>query len=227
MTRWIPTGSVLLDKVLEGGFPSGMISLVYGEAETGKSTLAMQSALSCATMGFKTLYVDSDGTFSPERLLQLGAYNYREALDLIMIVRPSSFDEQAEIIDSLDRYINERFALLVFDTITSLYRQEVANTGESFHVNRELNRQVATIEQIAKIFDLAVILVSQVRGLFGERVMPVATRVLKFWSDNVLSLNKTGRSNVIRAVVEKKNGAETDITFLLAIEENGIRDHIS
>ena len=68
LKRAITTGCGALDLLLDGGLPLGEVVLIYGEAETGKTTLAMQCATNAVRMGLKTLYVDSDGTFSPARL---------------------------------------------------------------------------------------------------------------------------------------------------------------
>ena len=65
--RAVPTGCMFLDRLLEGGLPVNNVTLVYGEAETGKSTLALQCAVGSVRMGYKTLFIDSDGTFSPSQ----------------------------------------------------------------------------------------------------------------------------------------------------------------
>ncbi|MFB0567888.1 MAG: ATPase domain-containing protein, partial [Candidatus Bathyarchaeia archaeon] len=65
MQRRIPTGCHALDRMLEGGLTRGDVTLVYGEAETGKTSLAIQCAVNTARIGYKAIFVDSDGTFSP------------------------------------------------------------------------------------------------------------------------------------------------------------------
>lgn len=226
LTRWIPTGCVSLDRALEGGLKLGGMALLYGEAETGKTTLAMQCAVNSARVGYKTLYVDSDGTFSPERLYQITPKDFEEVSDSIILTRPSTLKEQAETVDSLERYIGGRFGLIVLDTVTSLYRLELDGKKETFNLNRELNRQVAALAQVSKALDVSVLLLSQVRSVVGETdVAPVATRVLKFWSDAVISLARMGRRNIVRASVEKSEGKETRLVLYLAIKEDGIHDH--
>jgi DNA repair and recombination protein RadB len=226
LARWIPTGCGSLDRALEGGLKPGGTTLLYGEAETGKTTLAMQCAVNSARMGCKALYVDSDGTFSPERLSQIVFQDFEEVSQSLMLVKPSSFREQVEIVDNLERYVSKRFGLIVFDTITSLYRPELVDKKETFNLNRELNRQVAALAQIAKAFDVSVLLLSQVRSVVGETdIAPVATRVLKFWSDSVIKLTRTGRPNIVRASVGKSEGKETRQAFYLIIGENGIHDY--
>ena len=54
------TGCSNLDRLLRGGFPLNQISLVYGEASTGKTVLCMQCAVDSAFRKLKVFYVDSD-----------------------------------------------------------------------------------------------------------------------------------------------------------------------
>jgi len=226
LERRITTGSLKLDRALNGGLPPGEIILIYGEAETGKTSLAIQCAVNSARMELKTLYVDCEGAFTPERLSQIAFSDYEEISDMIMIVRPSSFKEQSEIIDDLEKFINRRFGLIVFDTITHLYRLELAGRNESFNLNRELNRQVAALLQIAKTIPLSVLLLSQVRSLMEKAdFVPVATRILRFWSNGIVKLSKDGRRNIVNVLVERSSGKERQLSFSLSIEEDGIHDY--
>jgi len=226
LKRWITTGSICLDRALDGGLPPGEIVLLYGEAETGKTALAIQCAVNSARMGFKTLYVDCEGAFTTERLSQIAFRDFEEVSEMIILARPSSFQEQIKIIDELEKFVNRRFGLIVFDTITSLYRSELINREEAFNLNRELNRQVATLVQIARTTPLSVLLLSQVRSLMQkDDVVPVATRILEFWSSGVVKLSRTGRPKIVRAKVEKSGGKEKQVSFLLSIEEDGIHDY--
>jgi len=228
LVRQIPTGCSLLDRALEGGLPSCSVNLIYGEAETGKTTLAMQCAVNSARMGYKTLYVDSDGSFSLERLSQIVSRNFEDVSDLIMLAKPSTFKEQVEIVDNLEKYVGKGFGLIVFDTITSLYRLELTGKKETFNLNRELNRQVATLAQLAKTLEVSVLLISQVRSVLEldeASVTPVATRVLRFWSDGVIGLTRVGRGNIVKASIEKYRGKEKKLVFYMVIKEDGLHDY--
>ena len=226
MKQRIPTGSARLDRALNGGLPIGEIVLVYGEAETGKTTLAMQCAVNSARMGLKTLYVDCEESFTPERLSQIAFSDFEEVSGMIILANPSSFQEQIEIIDNLEKFINRRFGLIIFDTITSLYRSELKGVKESFNLNRELNRQVAMLMQIARTVPLSVLLLSQVRSIMQrEEFAPVATRILGFWSGNIVKLSRIGRGNIVKATIEKSCGKKRSSSFLLSIEEDGIHDY--
>ena len=228
LQRAVPTGCSSLDKLLKGGLPINGVSLVYGEAETGKTSLAIQCAVSSARKGYKTIFIDSDGMFSPRRLSQIAYYDFEETSPLIILVRPTTFQEQASTIDHLDEYITKRVGLVVVDTITSLYRVELGTPEEAFTLNRELNRQVAYLAQIAKTRKVAILITSQVRSIFAEGqvgVEPVATRVLMFWSDVVINLKRTGQTRVLKALLEKHPKRKRSVSCYLKIEKTGVHGY--
>jgi DNA repair protein RadB len=227
----IPTGCRTIDKILDGGIPAEAITLVYGEAETGKTTLAMQCAMNCALRGYKTLFVDCDGTFSARRLSQIASQNFAEIAELIILVKPDSFEEQKQFMDRLSDYVTKNFGLVIIDTVTSLYRVKIAESeGKAFELNRELNRQMALLAQIAKTSKIAVLATSQVRSVFNDTyvsIEPVATRVLKFWADIILAMKPTENPQTIKTVVEKslkKLEPSQPLTCLLRIGKGGMTE---
>lgn len=228
LQRVIPTGCSSLDALLKGGFPASKVTLVYGEAETGKTTLALQCAINCARMGLKTFFIDPDGTFSARRLVQIAHQDYEERAQNIVLTRPTDFKQQSYVIHWLEEFLTEKFGLVVVDTITSLYRSELGDTKETFALNRELNRQVAYLAQIAKAHKVVVLITSQVRSTFQGDVVsvePVATRVLKFWSDVIINLKPTARLRVIKAVLEKHPNLKRPRSCYVRIERTGVHGH--
>lgn len=228
LQRVIPTGCSSLDQLLNGGFPFECVSLVYGEAETGKSSLAIQCAVNTARMRCKTLFIDSDTTFSAKRLSQIAYYDSQKISPLIILVRPTTFEEQALAIDNLETYITEKVGLVVVDTITSLYRAELGGSEYTFALNRELNRQVACLAEIAKTHKVAALILSQVRSVFAGThvsIEPVATRVLKFWSNVVVNLKNAGSPRVMKALLEKRLDRKSPASCYLLIENGGIFDY--
>jgi DNA repair protein RadB len=225
----ISTGSSRLDELLSGGLTAQTMHLLYGEAETGKTTLAIQCAVNCARVGYKTIFIDSEGTFSAKRLTQIAIDSIQEIAQDIILARPKTFKEQTAILDRLDDYVTEKVGLIAVDTITSLYSAELGGESKiTFKLNRELNRQMASLAQIAKTRKVAVLVTSQVRSVFMAREVdlePVARRVLKFWSSVVINLKLTQQSGVVRAVLEKHPKSLRPQDCLLRIVEKGIEDY--
>jgi RecA/RadA recombinase len=229
MQHLIPTGCKNLDNYLGGGLHPETISLVYGEAETGKTTLSTQCAANCANGGQRTLYIDCDGTFSVQRLGQITKKRFPQTAESIVLARPEDFRAQAVVIDQLSDYVSKGFGLTVIDTFTSLYRMRVSETpSKTFELNRELNRQLAVLAQTAKIKKIAVMITSQVHSVMDENpatVEPVATRVLKFWANAIFALKFTENPRIVRLTVEKAPLLSEPKTVNLLIEESGMREY--
>ena len=225
----ILTGCGCVDSNMDGGISPESVTLIYGEPETGKSTLAMQCAVNCAMQNHKTLFVDCDSMFSAKRLSQVASGKFDEIAEHIILIKPNDFKEQTAVIDRLSEYTAKNFGLVVIDTVTSLYRLRVAeSSGKAFGLNRELNRQMALLAQNAKTLKIPVIATSQVSSVFNEvhvGVEPVATRVLKFWADTIIAMKPTENPQIIKAVLEKTRRKAQEITCHLKIDETGIRDY--
>jgi len=225
----ILTGCGCVDSNMDGGVSPESVTLIYGEPETGKTTLAMQCAVNCAMQNHKTLFVDCDNTFSAKRLSQVASGKFEEIAELVILIKPNDFREQTAVIDRLSEYTARNFGLVVIDTVTSLYRLKVAeSSGKAFGLNRELNRQMAILAQAAKTQKISVIVTSQVRSVFNEAhvsVAPVATRVLKFWADTIIAMKPTENPRIIKAVLEKTPKRAKETTCNLRIEETGIHDY--
>lgn len=224
----ISTGCTSLDQLLDGGILVGDISLAYGEAETGKTTLAIQCAVNCARNGQKVIFIDTDNSFSARRLSQIAYYDLEKLSPLIILLKPNTFQEQILAMDHLEEYLTQKVGLIVVDTFTSLYRAEFGeNLKERFALNRELNRQLACLAQIAKTHKKAVFITSQVRSILVEAKVdlePVATRVVEFWSDIVIRLKPTGRPNIVNAILEKHPEHRRLTSCYFMIEKTGIHD---
>jgi RecA/RadA recombinase len=222
----ISTGVECIDAHLGGGIKPKTISLIYGEPETGKSTLAMQIAVNCAAQNRKILFVDCDNTFSTKRLYEISGDRFDEVAERIVLVKPVDFKEQTALIDQIQDYL-VNVGLIVIDTFTSLYSAKAAETsGKAFGVNRELNRQLAILAQTIKITKIPLIMTSQVRNVIGEQsssVRPVATRVLKFWAETIIFLKPSEVPQIIKATIEKSPQLVDEAVCYIQIGESGIR----
>ncbi len=222
----LSTGSYKIDALLGGGFPLHQISLVYGEASTGKTILSMHTALEAAAKDFKTLYVDADQSFSPHKLEDLP--RAEELADRIILFRPESFQDQLKIVESVESMLTRSPALLVIDSITGLYRSSDGKPDRFFARNRELNRQLAYLSDLASRFPLWILLTGQVHSSPVGRewlVEPVATRTLRHWSGLIMRLRQTPRPEVRECNLEKRDGIHVSGSrVLFRIGEGGIED---
>jgi len=205
------TGSLPIDRLLRGGLPHGEILLVYGEAGTGKTTLALQSAVAMGERGLMTFYIDADGMLAVERVRQMTVGDVEEVTQLIGIFTPKDFYEQTILLENLDRLIAGRRGLLIADSINRLYRLAITNLERATVLSKELNRQLAYITQTTKTHQMPALLTSQVRSIVSddlivERIEPVAARTLQYWATEIIHLKSTAAPQVKLAFLEKYEG---------------------
>ncbi|MEM2122721.1 MAG: ATPase domain-containing protein [Candidatus Bathyarchaeia archaeon] len=186
----LTTGCGKLDSLLEGGIPIGVITLIYGEASTGKTMLCLGASIEAGRRGSQVIYVDSDSSLTSSRLnWMLKGLTPKELEELgLLFFRPLDFYEQRELIEGLEAYLRGDCKLIVIDSVTNLYRAALAERS-TFKLNRELGRQLAYLAELAVRKDLAVLCTAQVHSkpLLGVTEL-VAKRVLTYWSRAILRL---------------------------------------
>lgn len=226
LSEILSTGCPRLDELLKGGLRTGELSLVYGEPGTGKTSLAIQISTEAARRGFRVLYVDGDRSFTHQRFSQIAGADWQMLGQYLLLFVPETFTEQASLIGNLENYLTSKTRLVILDTVTSLYRVAFSPTQKSFLLNRELNRQLACLSEIAIRYDLAVLAASQVHTGFSERVTrvePVARRTLYHWAKTILVMKSSGRSRIKYVHLERHNAFETKVTScILTITDKGL-----
>lgn len=99
-----------------GGIETGAITELFGEFRTGKSQLCHTLAVTCqlpVDMGGgegKCLYIDTEGTFRPVRLLAVAeryGLNGEEVLDNVAYARAYNADHQQQLLASAGALMSE------------------------------------------------------------------------------------------------------------------------
>jgi len=215
----VPSGCEPLDALLGGGFTVGDVVVVYGEAGTGKTTLVIQTAIASARRGSKVLYVDTDRSFTHQRFSQLGGEDSDAVSEQILLFFPDTFSAQTSLVESIENYLTKSARLLIVDTVTSLYRVSLGSAERTFSLNRELNRQLAYLSEVALRRKIVVLLTSQVRARmdfpFG-RIEPVARRTLIHWPRTIIRLKNTPDQSKKEIVIERRGGRQISSLRCLA-----------
>ncbi|MEM2901517.1 MAG: ATPase domain-containing protein [Candidatus Bathyarchaeia archaeon] len=229
-TSSIPTGIVNLDRAMGGGLPINALTLIYGPASTGKTTLILQTSFQAALMGFKVIYIDADRSFSPERFSLIAGKNHKKVSPNILVFQPENFNDQTTIIENLEKYVTPSVALVAVDSVTTLYRASPSTFEGRLSLNKELTRQLAYLTDLAVTHNVAVVVSSQVHSRLDRNFMliePVAKRTLIHWSRNIIHLTDTGNSSVKEVRLERLLGQEVNIAFKVKLTLEGLIDFIS
>ena len=219
----ISTGIPSLDNLLGGGFHSQAINLIYGEATTGKTTLSLTTVFHHLSQqpSAKAVYLDIDNKLNASRLEQIASSQGRNLLPRIRLFTPESYSMQGDALENLPELITGD--LLVIDSITGLYRGETEDAEKTFRVNKELNRQLGYLTEVAETTGSTMLLTGQVRSILDtQQVEPVAQRLLRYWSETIIRLEKTALSSNRHAILEKPE--ESRAPIILTINESGITE---
>lgn len=203
----VTTGSKQLDTLLAGGVETGSITEVFGEFRTGKSQLCHTLAVTCQLpfdMGGgegKCLFIDTEGTFRPVRLLAVAnrfGLNGEEVLDNVAYARAYNSDHQLQLLNQAAAMMTEtRFSLLVVDSATSLYRTDYAGRGELSARQTHLAKFMRQLQRLADEFGIAVVITNQVvaqvdgGGMFNpDPKKPIGGNIIAHASTTRLYLKK-------------------------------------
>jgi len=235
----ITTGSKELDKLLEGGFETGSITEIFGEFRTGKTQLCHQICVTCQLPleqgggEGKALYIDTEGTFRPERLLAIAeryGLNGDDVMDNVAYARAHNTDHQSALLLQASAMMAEsRFALLVVDSATGLYRTDYSGRGELSARQMHLARFLRTLMRLADEYGVAVVITNQVvaqvdgNNMFNpDPKKPIGGNIMAHASTTRLSLRKGRGETRICKIYDSPNLPEAEAVF--SIDPNGIGD---
>lgn len=125
---WLETGSATLDVLLGGGLGEGKITEVFGASNTGKTQLAVQACVMAAARGWRSVYVDTESTFRPERVEEIAesrGVEARTALESVYSVRARNVRGQVGVLQRMrddPRVMSAK--LVVVDTVTKNFTLE-------------------------------------------------------------------------------------------------------
>eukprot|EP01099_Mayorella_cantabrigiensis_P006546 TRINITY_DN5508_c0_g1_i1.p1 TRINITY_DN5508_c0_g1~~TRINITY_DN5508_c0_g1_i1.p1 ORF type:complete len:298 (-),score=74.53 TRINITY_DN5508_c0_g1_i1:161-934(-) len=236
----ISTGSKELDKLLQGGIETGSITEIFGEFRTGKTQICHTLCVTCQLPldqgggEGKALYIDTEGTFRPERLLAIAekyGLNGNDVLDNVAYARAYNSDHQCNLLIQASAMMAEsRFALLVVDSATALYRTDYSGRGELSARQMHLARFLRQLARLADEYGVAVVItnqvVAQVDGMSmipgADPKKPIGGNIIAHASTTRLSLRKGKGENRICKIYDSPCLPESEAMF--AILADGIGD---
>lgn len=199
--RW-PTGVAPLDYALDGGLPRGRFIEVYGPYSVLKSWWAYKSIAAVQAAGGRCGLVDTEHSWDPEWGARLGVN-----VDDLLVIRP---DNAEDAILSLQALINQKYDLLVFDSIAAAVPNQIATArpGEDTApgaLARVMSRGLARLTAANK--HTTVFCINQTRekiGVsFGSPTTTSGGKAMGYYASYRISFVRVGK---IRVPIKKWDG---------------------
>ena len=235
---FITTGSQSLNSLLGGkGVETGSITEAYGAFGSGKTQLALTLAVNTQLpkdqggAAGKTVYIDTEGTFRPDRVRQLAealGANPEKVLKNILIARAFNSDHQILLLDKITEMIKdgEPIKLVIVDSLTAHFRAEFAGRGQLADRQQKLNRYLHSLQKLADQHNLAVFVTNQVMAnpavMFGDPTTAIGGHILGHASTYRLYLRRGKGGSRVAKLIDSPNLPENECQFFLTTA--GIRD---
>jgi len=219
----VPIGCRALDELLGGGVEAGCLTLLYGEAGSGKTNVALQVARNVAREEKRVIYVDTEGV-SLERLRQMCGDDFEAVLPRILFSEPYSNEEQERLIEKAVKLVDEAtdIGVIVVDSMTMHYRLTLRI--EDPEERRSLTRQVARLLRVSRKSEIPVVLTSQVyTDIERETIEPLGGHMLAHNCKTLVRLEKVAPA-VRRAVRVKHRHLAEGQSVKFRLTDRGVED---
>ncbi|CAI0448185.1 unnamed protein product, partial [Linum tenue] len=229
------------------GIETGSITELYGEFRSGKTQLCHTLCVTCQ-LPFdqgggegKAMYIDAEGTFRPQRLLQIAeryGLNGADVLENVAYARAYNTDHQSQLLiqaasmmveSRYDLGLPSRFAVLIVDSATALYRTDFSGRGELSARQMHLAKFLRSLQKMADEFQVAVVITNQVvaqvdgSAMFaGPQIKPIGGNIMAHASTTRLALRKGRGEERICKVISSPCLAEAEARFQISPE--GVAD---
>jgi DNA repair protein RadA len=231
----LTTGFDKLDKFLLGGIETQAVTELYGEFGSGKSQICHQLCINVTLpldkggLAGNTIYIDSEGTFRPERIFQMckaANIDHKWVLDSVAVFKPLSAANLELLIKDITKYIKERnVKLIIIDSVTSLHRADYLGRGTLAERQQKIISMLHKLLRIVDIYNIAVVVTNQVVAdpavFYGDPVKPVGGHTLAHSTTYRIYLKKAGKNRIARMVDSPYHPAEE---CLFSITEKGISE---
>jgi len=236
--HYITTGSGNFNSLLGGkGVESRAITEAYGAFGSGKTQLGLTLAVNVQLpkdqggANGKAVYIDTEGTFRPERIRQIAeaiGANPEKVLKNILVARAFNSDHQMLLLDKITEMIKdgETIKLIVIDSLTAHFRAEFSGRGQLADRQQKLNRYLHHLMRLAEQHNLVVYVTNQVMAnpamMFGDPTTAIGGHILGHASTFRIYLRRGKAGSRVAKLIDSPNLPDNEAQFF--VTEAGVRD---
>ena len=231
----ITTNNKEFDDLLLGGIETGSITEFYGEFRTGKTQIAHQLCVNVQLpreqggLEGNALYIDTEGTFRPERIIQMAEaldLDYKKVLKNIIFGRAYNSDHQILLVKDAANFIKEKnIKLIIIDSLIGHFRSEYVGRGTLAGRQQLINQHIHDLLRLCDIHpELAVMVTNQVSArpdvFYGNPITHTGGHVVAHGTTIRIFLRKGKGEQRIAKIVDAPHLPESEAVF--TISEQGI-----
>jgi len=230
------TGSKNLDELLGGGIETQAMTEFIGEYGVGKTQICLmlcimaQLPLEKGGLNGNVVYIDTEGTFMPERIFEIGnaiGVDPHKTLGNIFLARAYNSSHQCLLTDHLVRFCPENdIKLVIVDSMIGHFRGEYIGRENLSERQQTLNSQLHKLLRLTEAFNLPVIVTNQVQAnpaqFFGDPNKPAGGHVMAHACTHRVYLRKGKQGTRLAKVIDSPYLPENSTRF--KITEKGIED---
>jgi DNA repair protein RadA len=226
----ISTGSKNVDDLFWGGIETYAITELYGAAGTGKTQLChilsvmVQQHQSVGGLNGKALYIDTDNTFRPERIVSIAqgrGFNTGSVLRNIRHAKAYTSHHQELLLQQATSIIekDDAIKLLIIDSVIGNYRAEFLGRGNRLSQRQQkLYRFMYMLSRIGQSYGIAAVVTNQVNSGMPS---PAGGNIMSCMSTYRVSLSYSGLNRIAKIV---KSPYHRQINVLFKLSEKGVED---
>ena len=237
---FITTGSKNLDNLLGGkGLETKAITEAFGAFGSGKTQLALsltvnvQLPVEQGGMNGKAVFIDTEGTFRPDRVRQLAARydtDSDKVLKNILVARAFNSDHQMLLLEKITEMVKsgEPIKLLIVDSLTAHFRAEYSGRGQLADRQQKLNRYMHDLMKLAETHNLAVYVTNQVMAnpaqMFGDPTTAIGGNIVGHASTYRIYLRRGKQGSRVAKLIDSPNLPDNECVYFVTTE--GLKDKI-
>jgi DNA repair protein RadA len=231
----LTTGVKGIDELLQGGLRPGELYEFAGEFGTGKTQLCHQLAVTVQLpeekggLSGKAVYIDTEGTFSPHRILAM-AERFglgRSALSAVTVYRPLNTGELERFVrEELSGYLEDGAKLVVIDSVIALYRAQYRGMEWLARRQQAINYLLDWLKRWSRIYQAVAVITNQVlthplpSGVALK--LPAGGNIIAHASTHRFLMRKAGDAWLIECIDSPRIAKGASVQF--KITDAGVED---
>ena len=233
----ITTGSGNVDTLLNGGVETAAITELFGAYGSGKTQIAHALAVNVQLprekggASGKAVYIDTEGTFRPERIKQFATgsgIDSQKALKNIFVARAFNSDHQMLLVEKVPEIIKQgnNIKLIVVDSLTSHFRAEFTGRGRLADRQQKLNRHIHNLLRLSEQYNLAILVTNQVMAnpamMFGDPTTAIGGHIVGHASTFRIYLRRGRKDSRVAKLIDSPNLPDSETIFFIGT--NSLKD---